>query len=394
MKRLFILELKQIWKRLLLIAFILTCMYAVALTMVSLGIHGTSQINAVIDKVYNSSLILNFGNIQEMPFSDVEKFSLKNMIYEIEQENKIKLDTYFITSQGKKISIKDMSLKFIELSDTILSSDRSTFYPVEDFICSGRGWNENSSRNGIWIHERKGKEFGIQVGDTLQYMITEDISILLTVEGIFTEELRKNSIYLSDSIMSIETGNYIALQKNIKISYQAKGQLAQLSQYPSLYDNCNKKGIYISGINSAEQLLYMSKTVQFVCIGLAGTLMVCALVASYILFRLILTTRIKFIALCKTVGISEQQLIKVYFASMEGILIFSFSSAFLVSKQLNRKIAAELCFLLQIDYFELFLSITEIGFLFLLAQLFLLLWYVWMKKNIQKINNVIQFHKE
>jgi hypothetical protein len=334
--------------------------------------------------VYGGHLIIDFDDIKDLHALD--GFPLKNVTYAIVQAKKIKVGNYFIAENNAKLSESDISLQFYDLSENVLAQDRHEYLDISAFM--SESWSNEPGM--IWLSESAGHKYGLQAGDKLTYVISDTQSMKLTVAGIFSDDLNDKTIYIADCIMPFEAAYHIALQKDIDITFTARGQLLGLSDYTTVYNQSNLIGIGVSGIGSSEQLLRMAETVQFICVGLACTLTVCAAFIIGILLRMVLNTRMEYIAMCKTLGMPDRNLIDLYFGVSECLALVSIGLALILSSRINRALTSSFRVMLNAEDFDLNNTFPILCAIIFGTQILLICWRYMIKHHIGNVNSLIQ----
>lgn len=394
MFKLILLELKQLFRQLILCFIILISIYSVVFSTYAFCTQGLSQVITSINDIYSNRLKLDLNDVDENKFEQISKFGITNVWYEIDRVKRLSADTYLYINQEHQLSYEEAKAKFIFFERPIVSFLDDTLIELDDFTYNSLSRNISENQFEVWVSQEFCNKYQLQVGQTIKYIVSGDKEYNLIISKIFKDEFKINTVYNADVLLPMSIAVDTCIIKDIPVSFLAHGYLKEFSKYPTLFEYCDKNGIGISGIGEVKVMLEIVNIVQVVCVGIVIILILCSIFTLFNLLKMILNNRSSYVILLETLGCSISKIVMAYLSILSVINFISMSYGFIISGFINKRIAEILIKVMDIEYFELHSSISHYLLQYTIAQALLLMISAIFLRQMKMKNSIIIYYKE
>lgn len=307
-------EIKYHYKQLIVSFFVQLSIISVVMVLLIMS----KNVVSIFDQYYHNEISdtysITIKNIEYSDFSYLKEQQISDMYVYMPN---LEISEFYYNNQIISNSTLNLICNENSLSDTEL--------------IQGNDYTETDNLNRsyfAWISSEISDIYNIQIGDVIQYKISESDNINFTVQGI------KKNIGAYDIFVPFNTFSSDALIHN-NIDFYLSANIDSIVNYDSLkfYLETKNKKISIDELESIFSLIFFIKSI-FIGLSLIGIIL-CVLSLSNI-YSMQIYKRTDYIKMLFQLGMNENNIKNLYFYIFYNITFFAIIFSYFIAKRYLR----------------------------------------------------------
>lgn len=309
-------ETKNALKSVILYCIILTLIFSLVLTTLTLTWNLTSFMQDYIDGMYPDGIDFSMSHISEEDIDVLQNLPIENV--------SVCLDSFYMFSKNATLINKNGEKKnFIGDTFSIFNLKQTENMTYEEFIKSGTIWTSEIDKTDadgvykIWFGSTAAEEFHVQVGDEVTFEY-ENTKKKFRVAGIYD-----SSQMWVEYIIPLKAGWEIIKPTSYNPYCSANAKIHNISQWTEVKNQLHQNNIYTETLEIIERILDEITLFSLVLWVIALILILLSVSMMIQFTRSVLSRRQSYIGMMKALGMNDGRIAAVFILMMEAVILLS-----------------------------------------------------------------------
>lgn len=309
-------ETKNALKSVILYCVILTLIFSLVLTTLTLTWNLTSFMQDYVDRMYPDGIDFSMSHISEENIDVLQNLPIENI--------NVYLDSFYVFSKNATLVNKNGEKKnFIGDTFSVFNVNQTENMTSEEFMENGMVWFSEAGEADadgvykIWFGSTAAEEFHVQAGDEITFKY-ENTEKKFRVAGIYDS----NQIWV-EYMIPLKAGWEIIEPTSYNPYCSASAKIRNISEWTNVKSQLRQNDVHTETLEIVERILD-EITLFSIILWVVALILILLSVSMMIQFtRSALSRRQSYIGMLKALGMNDGRIAVIFVLMMETVILIS-----------------------------------------------------------------------